>query len=136
MSQGSGYEPGWEFMWNSSPKGPEDEDDLELLLRLECSGERSSSSGTVARRSGVSGDEHLEEQVPSPHGDHSITGDGVPLLCTSLSGSLPSSASDPLRLALDRLSRESRSPRTTRGLLRQEDLALEVVGGVPKVQRS
>lgn len=132
-------------MWNSSPKGPEDEDDLELLLsigllcnnaRLECSGERSSSSGTVARRSGVSGDEHLEEQVPSPHGDHSITGDGVPLLCTSLSGSLPSSASDPLRLALDRLSRESRSPRTTRGLLRQEDLALEVVGGVPKVQRS
>jgi Ca2+-transporting ATPase len=31
---GSGYEPKGEFKWNSPPKGPEEEEDLELLLRI------------------------------------------------------------------------------------------------------
>jgi len=78
---GSGYEPKGEFKWNSSPKGPEDEEDLELLLRigllcnnarLECNAEKSWSvlgdptEGALIVAAGKAGldKEALERQYP------------------------------------------------------------------------
>jgi Ca2+-transporting ATPase len=78
---GSGYEPEGEFKWNSPLKGPEDEEDLELLLRigllcnnarLECNAEKSWSvlgdptEGALLVAAGKAGldKEALERQHP------------------------------------------------------------------------
>jgi len=78
---GSGYEPKGEFKWDGSPKDPEDEEDLELLLRiglvcnnarLECNAEKSWSvlgdptEGALIVAAGKAGldKEALERQYP------------------------------------------------------------------------